>query len=107
LEINSIAARGRSIKSPSIVSAPRNFPILFFLFQIFYNLQGNIPMSDKRKPRFGDTIGPWHRAFAWWPVRTYDQRLAWMRFIWRRCIQKHEYLYGGGDFWWQRSIEKP
>jgi hypothetical protein len=55
-------------------------------------------------PRFGVPIGEFHRVFAWLPVRTYDRRLVWLRPVWRRCIQKHDYLTGGPDFWWQYSL---
>jgi hypothetical protein len=58
------------------------------------------------RPRFGEPIGSWHRWFAWRPVKTYDQRRAWFRFVARRCIQKHEWLYGGSDFWWQYSLDR-
>jgi hypothetical protein len=59
-------------------------------------------------PRFGHPIGPWHWHFAWHPIRAYDQRLAWLRWVERRCIQKHAYLNGGGpDFWWQYRVERP
>lgn len=52
-------------------------------------------------PRFGEPIGPWHRKFAWLPTWTFDIGCVWLRSVWRRRIQKHEYLYGGSDFWWQ------
>jgi hypothetical protein len=63
-----------------------------------------MPKGEGPRPRFGEQVGPWHWHFAWWPVRTYDQRLVWLRWVERRCIQKNEYLYGGGDFWWQYRI---
>lgn len=62
-------------------------------------------MTEPR-PMFGDPIGPWHPWFAWLPVRSYDHRLAWMRFVSRRRIQLHHYLTGGPDQWWQYSIER-
>lgn len=56
-------------------------------------------------PMFGDPVGPWHKWFAWKPVKTYDQRFVWLRTVERRCIQKHEYLpHGGADFWWQYRL---
>jgi hypothetical protein len=59
-----------------------------------------------KQPLFGNPIGPWHDWYAWRPVQTYDQRWVWLRKVRRRCIQKHEYLTGGGaDFWWQYDIE--
>ncbi|MGV2049293.1 hypothetical protein ACQZ48_04340 [Agrobacterium sp. 22-209-1] len=61
--------------------------------------------EQEREPNpqmmFGDPVSGWHDHFAWFPVRTYDQRLVWLRWVRRRCIQKHQYLYGGPDFWWQ------
>lgn len=58
------------------------------------------------KPIFGDPIGPWHWWFAWKPIRTYDARIAFLRWVRRRCIQKHAYLPGGGpDQWWQYHAE--
>ena len=62
-------------------------------------------MAEAPLPMFGDPCGEWHRWFAWRPVRSYDGRLAWLRFVSRRGIQKHQYLHGGADFWFQYSIE--
>lgn len=53
------------------------------------------------KPIFGDAIGPWRPWFAWYPVESFDGVWMWLRTVGRRRIQKHEYLYGGADFWWQ------
>jgi hypothetical protein len=61
---------------------------------------------DIAMPCFGAPVGPWHRWFAWRPVRTFDMRLVWLRWVGRRCIQKHDYITGGGDFWWQYSVLK-
>lgn len=52
-------------------------------------------------PMFGDPVGPWHKHFAWLPVWTFDRGWCWLCFIQRRNIQKHQYLDGGPDFWWQ------
>lgn len=54
-------------------------------------------------PLFGDAIGPWRTWFAWHPIHTYDGEFFWMRKVLRRRIQKHHYLEGGADFWWQYS----
>lgn len=63
-------------------------------------------MSDPNpKMMFGDPIGPWHDWFAWFPIRTYDQRFAWFRWVRRQSVQKHQYLTGGADFWWRYHIE--
>ena len=33
---------------------------------------------------------PWERWFAWHPVRLYmSSRHAWLRWIWRRCVDKN------------------
>ena len=56
------------------------------------------------KMMFTSPVGEWHRWFAWKPVRTYDQRLVWLRIVGRRCMQKHQYLQGGPDFSWQYAL---
>lgn len=55
--------------------------------------------------RFGFPVGPWHDHFAWFLIRTYDDRLVWLRRVRRRRIQKHFYLDGGPDSWWQYHCE--
>lgn len=71
------------------------------------------PMEDRTMPfaptpAFGDPCGPWRRRFAWWPTRMFDGTRIWLRRYWRRRIQKHDYLPGGRDFWWQNTDwEKP
>ena len=60
--------------------------------------------SDPALPQFGDPVGPWHSHFAWYPVRSYDRRFIWFRRCLRRAIQKHHYLDGGSDFWWQYKL---
>jgi hypothetical protein len=61
-------------------------------------------MSDPI-PLFGAPCGPWHWKFAWLPIRTYDARFVWLRWVARRTIQKHHYLPGGADFWFQYSLD--
>lgn len=58
------------------------------------------------EPLFGDPIAPWHKWFAWKPVMLWDGRVVWFRYVYRRLIQKHYWLDGGSDFWWQYSMEK-
>jgi hypothetical protein len=59
-------------------------------------------------PAFGDYCGPWHRCFAWKPVKTYNRRTVWLRMVWRRCVARHDHLSGpGDDFWWWYSLENP
>lgn len=48
--------------------------------------------SGEPVPMFGDPIGPWHWHFTWRPVRSYDQRLIWPRWVEGHCIQKHSDL---------------
>ena len=50
---------------------------------------------------FGSPIGPWVPAFAWLPVDTIDAGWVWLRFYRKRRVQKHQYLFGGADLWWQ------
>jgi hypothetical protein len=57
-------------------------------------------------PLFGDPVGPWHDWFAWFPVRTYDDQLCWLRLVRRRRIQAHHYLSGPcPSAWWQYHNE--
>ena len=60
-------------------------------------------MSDHAKPQFGFPVAAWHFWFAWFPIRTFDGRLTWLRRVKRRLIQKHDYLNGGPTNWWQYS----
>ncbi len=53
------------------------------------------------EPLFGHAVGPWHRAFAFVPHYTFDGGWVWLRFVWRRRIQKNTWLDGGADEWWQ------
>lgn len=70
------------------------------------NACGKPLKQDDWSPMFGNPIGPWHGAFAWRPVWTHDFGWVWLRRVWRRQIQKHQFLDGGADFWWQyrRSV---
>jgi hypothetical protein len=52
-------------------------------------------------PAIGFPLGPYHEWFAWRPVQTYDRGYVWMRYVWRRRIQKHDYLDGPDMRWWQ------
>ncbi len=47
-------------------------------------------------------VAPWHDWFAWFPIRTYDQQLVWLKKVRRRSMQVHFFLSpGGGDRFWQ------
>jgi hypothetical protein len=50
-------------------------------------------------PMFGIPVAPWHRWFAWYPVRTIDGRFAWLRWIWRARYQSKAYLDGPTIEW--------
>lgn len=58
-------------------------------------------MIDPFAPAFGAPVAPWHKHFAWRPANTVDRGWTWLRFVSRRRIQKHDYLPGGADQWWQ------
>lgn len=60
------------------------------------------------EPIFASPVSPWFRWFAWRPVHTVDRGWRWMRPVWRRRVQKHHYLPGGGrDFWFQVAVSIP
>jgi hypothetical protein len=59
---------------------------------------------DQCRPMFGNPLTPWRPWFAWRPIKTWDQRRRWLCWVERRLIQKHIYLDGGHDFWWQHRV---
>lgn len=61
-------------------------------------------MHDPYLPAFGSPVADWHRWFAWHPVETVDRGWRWLRPVWRRRIEKHDYLYGGADRWFQHAV---
>lgn len=56
------------------------------------------------KPMFGFPIGPWHDYFAWWPVKTYDNRTIWFQWVKRRCIQANDWIDTRQEHWFQYSV---
>ena len=65
-------------------------------------------MSDENPAAyFFEPIGRWHDWFAWFPIRTYDNRLVWLERVRRRRLQKHWYLHGGPDQIWQYQKPSP
>lgn len=56
------------------------------------------------KPQFGFFAGPPRKAFAWLPTPLFDGHWVWLRPIIKRRVQKHDYLSGGPDWWWFRSL---
>lgn len=61
------------------------------------------PSRNSYTPAFGRPIADWHKWFAWRPVNTVDRGTMWLRFVWRRRIEKHDYLDGGPDRWFQHA----
>ena len=61
--------------------------------------------GDRYEPSFGDAVAGWHRWFAWRPVETVDRGAVWLRVVNRRRIQKHHFLHGGADFWFQHAVD--
>lgn len=81
---------------------------LVTVFYIFVQSQGK---PDNRsvdqsafEPRFGSAVCDWYRVWAWKPVHTVDRGWIWLRPYWRRNIQRHAFLDGGPDFWWQNVV---
>jgi len=63
-------------------------------------------MRDDAMPRFGFPVAPWHWWFAWHPVRTFDGRLIWLRWVKRRLVQLHDHIDRGPDRWWQYRYDR-
>jgi hypothetical protein len=57
------------------------------------------------RPAFGEPVTDWFRWFAWHPVETCDRGWRWLRPVWRRRIEKHHYLTGGRDRWFQHAVK--
>lgn len=55
---------------------------------------------------FMSPVGPWFRWFAWHPVRTDDRGWRWLRPVWRRRMQSHEYLDGPIVTDWQTVVDR-
>lgn len=68
-------------------------------------------MSDPFKGttlQFCDVLGDAEPCFAWWPVRCFDRRWAWLCIVWRRlCILKpHLDHKGTAEPWYQYARHK-
>lgn len=63
-------------------------------------------MSERYEPTYGHAVGPWHRRFAWRPIRTIDRGWVWLRPVWRRRCQSHDYLSGPIVEWWQNVVTR-
>ena len=60
------------------------------------------PDKNDYLPMFGTPIADWHKKFALLPTCTVDHGLVWLRFVWRRRIIAHDYVYNlKPDYWWQ------
>lgn len=57
--------------------------------------------GDPFRPLFGDPITPWRKGFALLPRDTVDAGVVWLVTVWRRRCFKHQFLFGGPDFWFQ------
>lgn len=55
---------------------------------------------------FMSPVGPWFRWFAWHPVRTDDRGWRWLRPVWRRRMQTHDYLDGPTLTDWQSVVDR-
>ena len=53
------------------------------------------------KMMFVDPVGPWGWWFAWFPVRTYDKRLVWLRWVRRRPMRFKSKMFNYSDYSWQ------
>lgn len=53
------------------------------------------------KPRFAEPITDFMKWFAWRPVNTWDYGWVWLRPVYKRRCQPHEYLHNAGGWWWQ------
>lgn len=60
---------------------------------------------SRYEPAFGEPVSGWFRWFAWRPVETVDRGWRWLCPVWRRRVQKHDYLSGGPDFWFQHAVD--
>ena len=58
------------------------------------------------QPTFGEPLSDWFRWFAWRPVRTLDRGWRWLRPVWRRRCQSHDYLDGPTVSWWQNVVTR-
>ena len=63
--------------------------------------RGGKRVAMSADPLFGNPAGPWISAFAYLPVWTSDAGWVWFCRVWKRHIQKHHWLDGGSDWWWQ------
>jgi hypothetical protein len=62
--------------------------------------------ADPYEPMFGTPVSRWFRSFAWRPMNTLDRGWVWLRPVWRRRCQKHEYLPGPLSSWFQTVVDR-
>ena len=59
---------------------------------------------------FGDYIGGWHRKFCLLPRKTYDGRIVWLRWVWRRRVLLKEHIQLDHPLaraqWWMYTIDR-
>ena len=58
-------------------------------------------MAELYELEYGRAVSPWRKWFAWKPVDTVDCGWIWFKTVNRRRIQKHDYLPGDTEQWWQ------
>lgn len=56
---------------------------------------------------FRDIVGPFHRWFAWKPIRTWDGRFVWLRTVWRARTQTKDYLPRSHIQDWTHCVGQP
>lgn len=62
--------------------------------------------DGKWRPAFGDMVAC-EPAFAWLPVRLWNNRVVWLQKVYRIYVYKHQHLRGGPDWSTHYSLEVP
>lgn len=65
-----------------------------------------IMSSEEPKMMFANRIGLWHKKFCWLPVKSYDNRIIWLKTVSRASYQVKAHLQGGLDQFFVYSIEE-
>ena len=61
--------------------------------------------KNSHRYRFASPVGDWHLWFAWFPIKTWDKRIVWLRRVERRLLVKHSYLSGPSSEWFEYHYE--
>jgi len=62
--------------------------------------------KNEHKYCFASPVSLWHKWFAWFPVRTWDNRLIWLKQVERRMLAKHSHLSGPSSEWFEYHYDK-